>query len=114
MTDTTELEEQVVDYASQVKHLRKSLEEEEKSKKVWMQRCFSETTACARFWIDTVLSEVGTRVSIDDINAWDQHRLEYDHNDTVRGGEVAVYYDAMVSDDVRREFTLEREREEGV
>tara|TARA_R110001583_G_scaffold192821_1_gene359896 strand:- start:288 stop:674 length:387 start_codon:yes stop_codon:yes gene_type:complete len=107
----SELEDQVVDYVVQIKHQRKLLEEEEKSKKVWMQRCFAETTACARFWIDTVLSEVGTRMSIDDINAWVHHRLEYDTNDTVRGGEVAVYYDAMVSDYVREEFKLERERE---
>ena len=46
-------------------------------------------------------------MSIDDIDAYVNHRL----NESVRSGEVAVYYNAMVSEDVREEFKLERERE---
>ena len=101
-------EQSKVEYLEdRVRHLEEQLEKAEEGKRVWKQRCFAETTACAKFWIETLISEVGTRMGIDDIDAYVNHRL----NESVRGGEVAVYYNAMVSEDVRKEFTLERERE---
>ena len=93
-----------------VRHLEEQLEKAEEGKRVWKQRCFAETTACAKFWIETLISEVGTRMGIDDIDAYVNYRIDSPH-ENIRGGEVAVYYNAIVSEDVRKEFTLERERE---
>ena len=111
MNDNETKEEQGKRLSNWIINLEDALRKTQKSRDKWKTQCLAETEACAKFWVDTVISEVGTRMSIDSINAWVHHRLEYDTNDTVRGGEVAVYYDAMVSDYVREEFKLERERE---
>ena len=111
MGDNETKEEQGKRLSDWIVSLEDALRKTQKSRDKWKTQCLAETEACAKFWVDTVISEVGTRMSIDSINAWVKARMEYDHSETVRCGEVAVYYNAMVSEDVREEFKLERERE---
>mgnify|MGYP003152305907 CR=1 FL=1 len=110
MNDNETKEEQGKRLSNWIINLEDSLRKTQKSRDKWKTQCLAETEACAKFWIGVLISEVGTRMSIDSINAYVNCRLNSPYG-TVRCGEVAVYYNAMVSEDVRKEFTLERERE---
>jgi hypothetical protein len=107
MNDNETKEEQGKRLSDWIVSLEDALRKTQKSRDKWKTQCLAETEACAKFWVGTLISEVGCRMSIDDIDAYVNHRL----NESVRSGEVAVYYNAMVSEDVREEFKLERERE---
>ena len=70
MNDNETKEEQGKRLSNWIINLEDSLRKTQKSRDKWKTQCLAETEACAKFWIGVLISEVGTRMSIDSINAW--------------------------------------------